>query len=169
MGWVLDPDREGNEGTGGGYSPDLLIELLRRLSIESTRHVAMIAKKMNIGFTEVVALHHLYDSEGLTVGELGHRMFLTKGAATHLADRLETLGYLTRSSHPTDRRSVILTATTAGNDAALSEMKPFVREAMCQIGNLTPRQREVIGVFLVRVTQAMSPQTSTDEPDAKAT
>ncbi len=148
-------------GGGGGppttYSPEFLVELLRRLSVTSARHVSMIAKRMGLGFTEVVALHHLYDSGGLTAGELSSLMFLTKGAVTQLADRLERLGYLKRRPNPTDRRSLFLVETRAGEEAALAQMDPFVREARQGIATLSPEEREVVGRFLEGVMRAMDP------------
>ncbi len=143
------------------YSPEFLVELLRRLSVTSARQVSMIAKRMGLGFTEVVALHHLYDSGGLTAGELGRLMFLSKGAVTQLADRLERLGYLDRRPNPKDRRSLILVETKAGEEAALKQMAPFTREAQRGIAALSPGEREVVGRFLEGVMRAMDPPTGT--------
>jgi DNA-binding MarR family transcriptional regulator len=154
----MDETRTEGEGEPGTtYSPEFLVELLRRLSVTSARHVSMIAKRMGLGFTEVVALHHLYDSGGLTAGELGRLMFLTKGAVTQLADRLERLGYLERRPNPADRRSLLLVETRAGEEEALRQMDPFMREAQQGIVALSPEDREVVGRFLEGVMRAMDP------------
>ena len=158
-------DRTVTDGQGEGramYSPEFLVELLRRLSVTSARHVSMIAKRMGLGFTEVVALHHLYDSGGLTAGELAKLMFLTKGAVTQLADRLERLGYLQRRPNPKDRRSLLFVETRAGEEAALAQMDPFIREARRGIAALSPGDREVVGGFLEGVMRAMDPPTEAE-------
>ena len=145
------------------YSSEFLVELLRRLSVTSTRHVSMIAKRMSLGFTEVVALHHLYDSGSMTAGELGRLMFLTRGAVTQLADRLERLGYLERRPHPEDRRSLLLMETKTGEEAALAQMDPFIREAQRGIAGLSAEDREVVGKFLEGVMHAMDPMTEAEK------
>lgn len=154
----------GGDGAGAGgeaeYSPEFLIELLRRLSVTSAKHVSMIAKTMGISFTEVVALHHLYDSGGLTSKELASVMFLTPGAVTQLADRLEGAGYLERSPNLADRRSFLLKETEDGEGAALKSMEPFFRQAQGSIAGLTGVERELVGRFLEQVMRAMDPPTN---------
>lgn len=59
------------------------------------------------------------DLAGRARWELGRLMFLSKGAVTQLADRLERLGYLERRPNPEDRRSLILVETKACEEAAL--------------------------------------------------
>ena len=107
----------------------------------------------------MVALHHLYDSGGLTAGELARLMFLTKGAVTQLADRLERLGYLERRPNPADRRSLLLVETRSGEEAALAQIDPFIREAERGITALSAKDRETVGVFLESVMRAMDPPT----------
>ena len=141
------------------YSPEFLVELLRRLSVTSAKHISMIAKTMDIGFTDVVALHHLYDSGGLTSKELAAVMFLTPGAVTQLADRLEHAGYLKRTPNPGDRRSFLLQETKNGEETALTSMQPFFRKAQGSISGLTGEERELIGRFLEEVMRAMNPPT----------
>jgi DNA-binding MarR family transcriptional regulator len=152
---------EENDPGGGGereaYSPEFLVELLRRLSVTSARHVSMIAKTMGVSFTEVVALHHLYDTGGLTSKELARLMFLTPGAVTQLADRLERAGYLERAPNPADRRSLLLRETRVGEEAALKSLDPFMREARVSISALSGEERELVGRFLAEVMRAMNP------------
>lgn len=147
----------GEGGAGGEGSPEFLIELLRRLSVTSARHVAMISKAMGVSFTEVVALHHLYDSGGLTAKELASLMYLTPGAVTQLADKLERAGYLERTPNPRDRRSLLLKETKEGEEAVLGSMEPFFREAGRSISGLTREERELVGRFLQGVMLAMDP------------
>lgn len=153
----MDAEARGGEAAGEGYSPEFLVELLRRLSVTSARHVAMIAKTMGVSFTEVVALHHLYDTGGLTAKELASLMYLTPGAVTQLADRLERAGYLERAPNPADRRSLLLKETRAGEEAALKSLDPFMREARNSIATLSGEERELVGRFLQEVMRAMDP------------
>jgi len=41
-------------------SPDELAEQLRRLSLATTQYAAALARAMNLGMSEVLAMQHLY-------------------------------------------------------------------------------------------------------------
>ncbi len=58
------------------------------------------------------------DREPGTVGELAHRLGLTKQAVSRLADRLVILGYCDRRRSEANRRQVLLRATSEGARAA---------------------------------------------------
>ena len=58
------------------------------------------------------------DREPGTVGELARRLGLTKQAVSRLADRLVILGYCDRRRSETNRREVLLQATSDGAQAA---------------------------------------------------
>ena len=146
-----------HEQEGAEYSPDYVVELLRRISVTGSRHVAMLAKRMGLSFTEVVALHHLHGTGGLTPKRLGELMYLTPGAVTQLADRLERVGYLERIPNPPDRRSFLLKQTPTGEEEALRYMAPFMSEARRDTGELSSGDRELVGRFLENIMQAMDP------------
>lgn len=59
--------------------------------------------------------------EGLTLGELSHRLMVSNGNITGLVQRLVDSGHLDRSPHPTDRRVSYVKMTEAGR-AAFAEM-----------------------------------------------
>lgn len=58
-------------------------------------------------------LHHSErDSKGLKVSEISELLHITPSAVTHTINSLEKIGYIERQSDPTDRRIVLVRATT---------------------------------------------------------
>lgn len=54
----------------------------------------------------------------LPLGKIGDRLQVHRTSVTNLIDGLEGLGYVERTSHPTDRRTTLATITRAGRKAA---------------------------------------------------
>ena len=54
--------------------------------------------------------------DGVTIGELGRRLGVSKQAAAKTAKNLEEIGYAARSPHPDDGRSAVLTRTELGTE-----------------------------------------------------
>lgn len=60
------------------------------------------------------ALHHLSETEGLSMIDLSRLLFTDKSNVTAIADRLEAAGLIKRSPAPQDRRVILLTLTPEG-------------------------------------------------------
>ena len=54
--------------------------------------------------------------EGVTIGELGRRLGVSKQAAAKTAKHLEEIGYAARAPHPDDGRAAVLTRTELGTE-----------------------------------------------------
>jgi DNA-binding MarR family transcriptional regulator len=54
----------------------------------------------------------------LPVGKMGERLQVHRTSMTHMADRLEEAGLVTRVSHDHDRRSTLIALTPAGRELA---------------------------------------------------
>jgi len=83
----------------------------------------------------------LWMGDGISVGELGERVFLDSSTLTGIIDRMERSGYVERRPNPEDRRSVLVFLTAKARelgprilefadelDAALRQ--PFSQEEM---------------------------------------
>ena len=71
---------------------------------------------LGITYTQYIALLILWERDGLSVKDLGDRMFLDSGTLTPLLRKLEEKGYVSRTRDPADERSVVVTLTTAGKE-----------------------------------------------------
>ena len=67
-----------------------------------------MAADTGLTLSEMVACEHLRLDGPLTPREVGERVRLSSGAVTSLLDRLERRGFVARSPHPNDRRSVLV-------------------------------------------------------------
>ncbi len=124
---------------------------------------------------DFAALDHLSFAGELTPGQLAERLDLTSGAVTALIDRLECAGWVSRTPHPSDRRSHVLTLTTAARETGEREIGPWVAAMCAAAATLEPSERQAAARFLGLVTdaaaehagrrtQAVSGQPPTSEP-----
>lgn len=72
---------------------------------------AQLLRGLTINAHERLAIAHLGRSGAMTMSELGARIPLSRAAVTALTDRLEGLGYVTRTPDKNDRRRTLLTVT----------------------------------------------------------
>ncbi|MDR0267242.1 MarR family transcriptional regulator [Paenibacillus sp.] len=55
-------------------------------------------------------------TNGIKVSELSKQLKITSAAVTHVIQSLEQKGYIARTVDPSDRRSILVTATENGHD-----------------------------------------------------
>lgn len=85
-------------------------------SKELTRRYKPYLDPLGLTYTQYVAMMALWEHDGLTVGELGRRLYLDSATLTPLLKRLEARGYVKRERSQKDERAVIVTLTQAGRD-----------------------------------------------------
>jgi MarR family transcriptional regulator, organic hydroperoxide resistance regulator len=95
---------------------DEVRDLLYRRDVAVTLPPAAVARKLGVTDGEMAALVHLAARSQLPPSVIAALLRLSSGGATALVQRLERAGHVKRSSHPTDRRKVLihLTKKTAG-------------------------------------------------------
>jgi DNA-binding MarR family transcriptional regulator len=82
-------------------------ELEQRLHDETGMLLADNEALLNVGHAD----------EPLRMSDIATRLVLSPGGATKVIDRLETMGYVTRSPDPTDRRATVVAITELGVEA----------------------------------------------------
>jgi DNA-binding MarR family transcriptional regulator len=93
-------------------------------------------------------LRCLWQTDGLTPGEIARRLELATPTVTRAATRMEAAGLLRRSPHPTDARLVRLVLTDRGRElesVIAEEMKRLSEKAL---HGLTPEERTQFLRFL---------------------
>ena len=65
-------------------------------------------------YTQYIVFLVLWEHDGVTVGELGRRLYLDNGTLTPLLKKLEAAGYVKRSRDTSDERVVIVSLTDEG-------------------------------------------------------
>lgn len=71
-------------------------------------------RELGLTYTQYIVFLVLWENDGISVGELGRRLYLDNGTLTPLLKKLEGAGYLTRSRDQADERVVTVTLTEQG-------------------------------------------------------
>ncbi|MBU5592143.1 MarR family transcriptional regulator [Clostridium sp. MSJ-4] len=73
-------------------------------------------EKLELTYTQYIALLALWEKDNVTVKELGERLYLDSGTLTPLLKKMEDNGILTRERQKDDERKVLIKLTEAGRD-----------------------------------------------------
>jgi DNA-binding MarR family transcriptional regulator len=109
---------------------------MRRLSTEIDALDQRAADYFGINRTDLHVIDVLRSRGPLTASELARAVGLTSGGLSIALDRLERIGYVRRSQHPDDRRSVIVEATDA--------LSPLEAE---MFGSVADRTKKLLGSY----------------------
>lgn len=98
--------------------------------------------KIDLTYTQYIALMVLWEHISINVKELGKHLYLDSGTLTPLLKRLESKGFVTRERSREDEREVIITITEAGEK--LREEALTIPE---QMGSCIPFSPEEAGTL----------------------
>lgn len=122
-------------------------------SKEIVRGYTPYLKPVGLTYTQYITMMVLWEEQRITVGELGHRLYLDSGTLTPLLRKLETAGYLVRERSEEDERVVEIRVTEEG--MALREQVKDIphrlgRNIMCGAG-LTDEEVSQLYTLLYKV------------------
>jgi DNA-binding MarR family transcriptional regulator len=138
-----------NEGrVSAPLSPEHLRGLLHRHSLMTRRFREVIARTNDIPESEMTALAQLSVGRALTPGELGNALALTSGGTTALIDRLVQRGYITRTPHPHDMRSVLVASTPRAIAEVGSLYAPLAASLDQLARTLSEHDRAIVAAYL---------------------
>ena len=83
-------------------------------SLAMTKIYKPLLAPLGLTYPQYLAMLVLWERDGLTVSELGERLFLDSGTLTPLLKRMEASGWLQRERAADDERRVIVSLTTEG-------------------------------------------------------
>jgi MarR family transcriptional regulator, organic hydroperoxide resistance regulator len=75
-----------------------------------------LLEKIALTYPQYLAMLVLWESDDITVKQLGERLFLDSGTLTPLLKRLEGMGLVHRARDPRDERKVRLSLTDRGKE-----------------------------------------------------
>ncbi|WP_217895493.1 MarR family winged helix-turn-helix transcriptional regulator [Oceanibaculum nanhaiense] len=73
-----------------------------------------LLEKLDLTYPQYLVMLVLWERDGLTVTQIGERLFLDSGTLTPLLKRLENAGRIARTRDPADERRVLITLTGDG-------------------------------------------------------
>jgi MarR family transcriptional regulator, organic hydroperoxide resistance regulator len=83
-------------------------------SLAMTKLYKPLLEEMGLTYPQYLAMLVLWEQDGLTVSELGERLYLDSGTLTPLLKRMESAGLVSRIRAVEDERRVHITLTAAG-------------------------------------------------------
>ena len=95
--------------------------------------------QLGLTYPQYLVMLVLWERDGVTVSEIGERLFLDSATLTPLLKRLESAGLLLRRRAAADERQVLITLTEAGRDLrmqAQSVPKAVACAADCSVEQL---------------------------------
>jgi DNA-binding MarR family transcriptional regulator len=91
-----------------------------------------LLEPFGLTYTGYITMLVLWEQDGLTVKELGERLFLDSGTLTPVLKKLEASGFVERNRNKDDERSVTITLTAKGKRTQESAVS-IPRELGCAL------------------------------------
>ena len=116
-------------------SSETVNDLRKELGLEALAHQAAVdavdaaaAAYLQVNRTDLRCLEILTQNDSVLPSQLAAQLGLTTGSVTTMLDRLERLGYATRSADPADRRKVVVRITSKAAKKAAKLYGPLALE-----------------------------------------
>jgi DNA-binding MarR family transcriptional regulator len=100
---------------GDALAVTALARALRDVVVAGDHLRRIIAAREGVGLSEFIVISQLYFGGPCGPSALTRDLGMTPGSMTVLLDRLESMGLVNRSAHPTDRRRQVVTLTRKGS------------------------------------------------------
>ncbi|GAA1001906.1 MarR family winged helix-turn-helix transcriptional regulator [Subtercola frigoramans] len=139
----------------GANDPLLLDEqicfALYNASRALTARYRELLEPLGVTYPQYLVLLVLWQTDRVSVGQLGERLHLDSGTLSPLVRRLEAAGLLTRTRMPEDERTVRVSLTAAG--LALRAKAAHIPEQICAATGLDLADLKALQVQVVSVAE----------------
>ncbi|GAB3586116.1 hypothetical protein GCM10027406_35590 [Leifsonia lichenia] len=143
-------------------APASSVRLLRSLRTYRAAEQAMrrrTRESMKMGEADLRALRFLLRTEAegrlATPNDLAVLLGMKSSSITIMLDRLTASGHIRRSAHPTDRRSIVITATPGADEEVRETLGDMHRRLLAVAASLDEDDAGVVTAFLGRVTASL--------------
>jgi len=110
----------------------------------------------DVSVSQCYGLEALVRKGPMTLNDLAAHLYLDKSTASRVVDALERKGYVARSPHPEDGRSLLLVTTAAGRDLHARIESDLVDEERGLLSDFDSDTRAAMIQLLSRITRAAS-------------
>jgi DNA-binding MarR family transcriptional regulator len=138
-------------------------ELNRQARLSSSLTILFsqaVAERLGVHSTDIETVDLLHIMGAMTAGHLSEVTGLTTGATTRLIDRMERAGFARRRHDPSDRRRVVVEATTDNVDRVQPLFEPIARRMGELWSTYRPEQLEVMVDFFKKSNLVMSEENA---------
>jgi MarR family 2-MHQ and catechol resistance regulon transcriptional repressor len=134
---------------------DALSELVRVYQFRDRDRICCY----DVSVTQCYALEALVRRGGATLNDLAAQLYLDKSTASRVVDALERKGYVTRLTHPEDRRAVLLDVTSEGRTLEGKIRDSILAEERDLLAGFAPDVRQAMAQLLRRLARAAAART----------
>ena len=128
-------------------------------SKEIIRRYKPYLDRVNLTYTQYIAMMVLWEKHSVTVKELGQLLYLDSGTLTPVLKKLEAKGYIVRKRSTVDERSLIISVTENGE--ALKDQAVEIPVEMGRCVHLDPEESKQLYHLLYKVIAAIEePKTA---------
>lgn len=120
-----------------------------------------IGRKLGLSVTDAECLSFLAIKGVSTPTELARYTGLTTGSTTALLDRLEKVGFISRTPNPNDRRGVVVKINTLYTEAATPLVMGVQKAHHKLLESYSDKELLIIIDFLTRFTNNVKESTDT--------
>ena len=118
-------------------------------SKEVIRRYKPLLDKVDLTYTQYIAMMVLWEENEINVKTLGEKLFLDSGTLTPLLKKLESKGYITRKRLDKDERNLDISITKEG--LALQKKVKNVPEEIGKCVNLSEDEAKVLYNMLYKI------------------
>ena len=141
-----------------GFDPLLLENQicfpLYAASKEIVRQYGPLLAKIDLTYTQYIAMMVLWEEGQASVKHLGERLYLDSGTLTPLLKKLEAKGLITRERSEDDERVVLITLTQTGRDLRKEALAVPAGVGRCV--NLPPEDAQELKRLLTKLMAAIA-------------
>ena len=134
---------------------DLMVELYERLSAWELA----VVKDSALTLPQMHTLEILGAVPSLRMKELAAKMGISTGTLTVNVDRLEKLGLVNRMPHATDRRSILVSLTAAGQNFYTEHHHHHLCLTQDFLSTLTPQEAQCLVPMVTKLIQVLQQQS----------
>ena len=132
-----------------------VVESMRRIIRAIDLHSRSLVTTYGLTGPQLMVLRKLAGDDPVGIGDLARSIFLSQATVTGIVDRLERRGLVTRSRSASDRRRVMVAATSDGR-AVLAQAPPLLQEHfIAAFTTLPPTEQEQVLAALKRIVKLM--------------
>jgi len=117
---------------------------MRRIRRLLYKYSIYLQKNCGLTTSQLFCLRALQREPGLSIGQLGRRIYNKPGTITGIIDRLEAKGMVRRQRLGPDRRVVHITITSQGQNLIQKAFRPFRQLMAPQLSKLSLDEKEGI-------------------------
>jgi len=139
-----------------GISADELLKLDNQLcfplyacSKEVVRRYTPFLDELGLTYTQYLVMMVLWEHDGMSVGELGQRLYLDSGTLTPVLKKMEAKGLLERKRSSGDERRVEVALTRAGKALKAEAAKVPIEMGRCI--NIAPEDAAELARLLHKI------------------